>query len=338
MAIDKQVDKANEIFREYRLLDAVLTAEKFKELFLELTSRKDFLKFYEYEMNLRRTQGQIEQSTFKSHQNTLLKLKKFTKGAPLPFADLNERWINRFNNWLRNHLKGVVIKSGKQQINNSLNTIHIAHKNIKTYLAIAEKDEAIRFDNPYKHGNPSRQVRGHREVLSSEELKAMIDLYEKEQLTRTQRSVLARFICSCFTGVRISDQKEMTMKNVKDGHLIFKPKKTRRMEKEVLIPLTEAAIYFMKEIEKEGYEQISDQKSNMHLKGLAALAKIDKNVTMHVARHTFATLFLILGGQLPVLQEILGHADIKTTMVYVKMTENHKKEQIQVMDQIFKNR
>ena len=62
----------------------------------------------------------------------------------------------------------------------------------------------------------------------------------------------------------------------------------------------------------------------MWLKVLAHKAGISKKLTFHVSRDTFATLFIELGGDVATLKEILGHSDVKTTMIYVKMSEKRK--------------
>jgi site-specific recombinase XerD len=53
---------------------------------------------------------------------------------------------------------------------------------------------------------------------------------------------------------------------------------------------------------------------------------------MHVGRHTFASEFLRRGGQLHVLKDLMGHSDIKTTMVYVHLDTTHARSQMNLMD------
>jgi len=82
------------------------------------------------------------------------------------------------------------------------------------------------------------------------------------------------------------------------------------------------------------FQGISDQEMNRSLKDLARMAKINKHITFHVARHTFATQFIANGGDVTVLQQILGHADIRATMVYVHMARNVQQLQVMMLDKI----
>ena len=68
---------------------------------------------------------------------------------------------------------------------------------------------------------------------------------------------------------------------------------------------------------------LSNQKYNSYLKELAIRAKILKNLTSHLARHTFATTITLNEGVPPleVVSKMLGHSDTKTTQIYAKIHE-----------------
>ena len=66
---------------------------------------------------------------------------------------------------------------------------------------------------------------------------------------------------------------------------------------------------------------VSNQNTNAYLKEIATLCKIDKNLTFHIARHTFATVFLELGISMESVKAMLGHSDITTTQIYGKITD-----------------
>ncbi len=67
---------------------------------------------------------------------------------------------------------------------------------------------------------------------------------------------------------------------------------------------------------------------NLYLKKAAKLTGLKKTLTFHTARHTFATGFLNAGGKVEVLQQILAHSDIKTTMVYIHISRERKKSEM----------
>ena len=76
------------------------------------------------------------------------------------------------------------------------------------------------------------------------------------------------------------------------------------------------------------------QEFNEQLKVLAHYAHIKKNLTTKVARHTFATIYLLLGGKVETLQQILAHSSIETTMIYVHILPEKKQEEINNFNQL----
>ncbi|MBK7587694.1 MAG: tyrosine-type recombinase/integrase [Bacteroidetes bacterium] len=67
----------------------------------------------------------------------------------------------------------------------------------------------------------------------------------------------------------------------------------------------------------------TNQKMNEYLKEIGDLCGINKKITCHTARHTYATTILIGNGiSIEVVSKLLGHRDIKTTQIYAKMTNN----------------
>jgi site-specific recombinase XerD len=72
---------------------------------------------------------------------------------------------------------------------------------------------------------------------------------------------------------------------------------------------------------------ISNQKLNTYLKEIAYLCDIDKNLTFHLARHTFATTVTLTNG-VPIesVSKMLGHSAIKTTQIYAKVIERKLSE------------
>ncbi|MDC7218139.1 MAG: site-specific integrase [Spirochaetales bacterium] len=68
---------------------------------------------------------------------------------------------------------------------------------------------------------------------------------------------------------------------------------------------------------------ISNQKLNSYLKEIADLCGINKNLTFHLARHTFATSVTLRNGvPIETVSKLLGHKSISTTQIYAKVVEN----------------
>ena len=66
---------------------------------------------------------------------------------------------------------------------------------------------------------------------------------------------------------------------------------------------------------------LSNQKTNAYLKEFADICGIKKNLTFHLARHTFATFSLSKGVPMESVSKILGHTNIKTTQIYARITD-----------------
>ena len=66
---------------------------------------------------------------------------------------------------------------------------------------------------------------------------------------------------------------------------------------------------------------ITNQRTNAYLKEIAELCEIKKNLTFHMARHTFATLSLEYGLSTETVKAILGHSDLTTTQIYTNVTD-----------------
>jgi site-specific recombinase XerD len=76
---------------------------------------------------------------------------------------------------------------------------------------------------------------------------------------------------------------------------------------------------------------ISNQKLNDYLHLIQADLRINKEVTCHVARHSFATLMLSYNVPIEKTARMLGHKDIKTTQIYAKILKKNVEEQIDVL-------
>ena len=80
---------------------------------------------------------------------------------------------------------------------------------------------------------------------------------------------------------------------------------------------------------------ISNQKMNAYLKEIGDVCGIDKNLTFHLARHTFATMMLTLGADLYTTSKLLGHADVKMTQVYAKIINQKKDDAVNLVNGLF---
>jgi site-specific recombinase XerD len=160
------------------------------------------------------------------------------------------------------------------------------------------------------------------------------EFYKSEFINESWKNILGRFLFSCFTGLRISDIKTISVDNVANDILIFFAKKTGKLQR---IQLSDSALNFIGKQELF-YGEYTDQHINRELKLIIKSCGIKKDVTFHVARHSFATNFLICGGRVEDLQILLGHSQIRETMDYVHIVKSITDKQIHNMNDILKKK
>ena len=120
----------------------------------------------------------------------------------------------------------------------------------------------------------------------------------------------------CYSGVRVSDLKQLLESNYNLELISFKNKKTNH---EIFIPVTEP----LKEYLKRKPTLISDQKINQGLKQLGTLAQIDKKITNHTARRTFVTLSLQLGVPAELVMKVTGHTSAGILQKYIRHNKDY---------------
>lgn len=138
--------------------------------------------------------------------------------------------------------------------------------------------------------------------------------------SETKRSVLKNtgywFLLSCYTGLRYSDIEKFDHKKlIQEGRLILYTQKTGEV---VSIKITRKIKELVK-ITSKLQPVYRNQNVNVHLKAIAHLCKIDKALTFHSGRHTFAVQCANRGISIEVTGKLLGHSDLKVTAVYYKI-------------------
>jgi integrase len=146
------------------------------------------------------------------------------------------------------------------------------------------------------------------------------------------RHKLKIFLFSCYTGLRGGDCKKITSKNLRGKFICIEQSKTK---KDVSIPITKPLEEIMKgEPEKfldSGFD-FQVNKFSKQLKIILQMAGIEKYISMHCARHSFAINSLELGIDVTVISKVLGHSDLATTMIYVKVRDEYKLKEMAKWD------
>lgn len=136
------------------------------------------------------------------------------------------------------------------------------------------------------------------------------------------------FIFSCFTGLAYIDVKNLRQSNIRtsfdDGLWVMGKREKTGVNYNVPlldVPKQIIAKYADKLPDNKVLPVMSNQKMNEYLKEIGTVCGIDKNLSYHLARHTFATLTLTKGVSIESVSKMLGHTNIKTTQIYARITD-----------------
>ncbi|TSA37708.1 MAG: site-specific integrase [Porphyromonadaceae bacterium] len=220
-----------------------------------------------------------------------------------------------------------------QQPNTAVKTM----RTLKGFIQFAENNEWINR-NPFDKIKMSLKPvdRGY---LTIEELNLITDCTFKVERLQQVADV---FIFCCYTGLAYSDVKELT-----PGHLIKLAdgswqvsKKRRKTKRQLSIPLLKTAQSLVEKYQKHPcrklnriFPVLSNQKMNAYLKEVGDLCGITKEISSHLARHTFATT-VALANNMPieVLSQILGHSTIPMTQHYARMNTSRLTAEMKKLD------
>jgi integrase len=306
--------KINEIKTNYRLNHTYLSLELFQEEFCNGFPRIDFIAFFHAQLEL--DKPTMHPNTYKAQLAAYRKLKKFKER--ILFQEINFDLIQKF----KNH----VILAG-----HSRTTMFSNLKIVKKFLNKA-KARGIKFPLDTKE-IVCGSTKGNRVDLDGLEIQKIADYFQSGFIRDNHIIPAGMFLFACFTGIRISDAQQITWDNIDNNQLRFTAVKTGKRQ---VIGINITARDIIKRCPQILKKKISDQEINRRLKEIAAICGIKKLVTFHVARHSFATNFLRMGGQVQLLKEILGHSNINETMIYVHIVQEEQDREIMLMDQLLK--
>ena len=176
-----------------------------------------------------------------------------------------------------------------------------------------------------------KKVDGKRDFLSAEELNRLAGPYFRHEVTDLkEKEILQYFLFSCYTGLRYSDLKSLKVSEITETSIQINMHKTSYL---VNIPLSQKAVQLLPtEIKSKSdhvFRVYCNKVTNRILKQMGLRYGIQKKLTCHVARHTFATVSITLGIPIEVVSKLLGHTSLKTTQVYAKIVDSVKEREME---------
>jgi len=189
----------------------------------------------------------------------------------------------------------------------------------------------------------SKMVEVERAFLSMEEIETMLNkVFVSDRLNQVKDI----FLFSCFTGLAYADVKKLSRKNIAigvDGDRWIYINRTKT-DTRSNIPILPIASYLLEKYEDHpqvvNQEKLlpilSNQKMNSYLKEIADACGINKELTFHIARHTFATTVTLSNG-VPIesVSKMLGHKNLKTTQHYAKILDLKVSNDMQILKEKF---
>lgn len=212
------------------------------------------------------------------------------------------------------------------------------------YVRNFRKIIKICLDNDWLDKNPCSRYEGkmkgvERDYLTEEELNR---IYNKRFSSERLNLVKDIFIFSCYTGLAYVDVKGLKKDHIAIGidgeKWIFKNRqKTDTKSKIPVLPIAQEIIQKYSDHPKCLNEDsvlpiLTNQKMNAYLKEIGDLCDISKEITFHMARHTFATSVTLTNGvPIETVSKILGHKNIQTTQHYAKILDKKVSEDMQIL-------
>ncbi len=319
LSIELKINKIQEQLSENNIL---ITAEKIKNIYLGKNSNQKMLLaiFQEHNDQVNELVGKDfsagtaeRYKTAKKHVTDYIVKEYQVKDIPVREVDL--KFITGFEYYLKT-TRNCAHNSAIKYITNFKKIIRIAYAN-----------DWISKD-PFIHWKAKLKI-VDREFLTSTEIQT---IFEKDFTADRLNQVKDIFIFSCFTGLAYADVKKLSTNDVVIGIDSQNWIKTKRTKTDTrsnipILPIPQAIINKYKASQASLDTDLllpvlSNQKMNAYLKEIADICGINKNLTFHLARHTFATSVTLTNG-VPIesVSKMLGHKSLRTTQHYAKIID-----------------
>jgi site-specific recombinase XerD len=308
----------HKVYHELRRKEAGVTSERVRNEFLGINLEQDTLLtlFKKHNDDFLKLVGiSKSKATYQKYEVTRKRLSDFLmykyKIKDIALKEINYSFISYFETYLRS------------ECNCGTNITAKYLQQFKRIVIIAKNNGWIVAD-PFANFK-IRLEKVDRGYLTKEELNTIMG---KEFTIKRLEQVRDVFIFSCFTGLAYVDAKNLRQNNISTSFdnetwIMTKRKKTGIASNIPLLEVPKMILNKYKDVLHSGQllPILSNQKTNSYLKEIADLCGIEKNLTFHLARHTFATtVTLSKGVPIESVSKMLGHTNIRTTQIYARIT------------------
>jgi len=245
-----------------------------------------------------------------------LHFKNFVKGKCL-FGDITVDLCNKFREYLLNTKqlkhKGLCI---------SQNSASGYFSTFRALLKVAYKEKFLRENlNEYLDAIETTDVK--KEYLTLDEVKQLANTHCDIPVLKSAS------LFSCMTGLRISDIMKLDWSEIipaSDGGYCMRLR-TEKTETETTLPISDEALELCGERSKgKVFNGLEKSMTQQPLKNWIKKAGIEKSISFHCFRHTFATLQIALGTDIYTVSKMLTHKNVTTTQIYADLVNAKKRE------------
>ena len=313
----------------------LITASAIKNKFLGEDKRNNTLsELFEYHNSISVTS--LSPHTIRHYKVTQRYLLKFLvdkyKTDDIYLTKLDYAFIKNFEFFLKSYEP----KDHQKKMGHNTAMKHL--QRLRKMLTMAyhhewiDKDPFIRFKSSY--------VKNRREFLAQYELEQLEDFSSSLERLDIVKDI---FLFACYTGLSYIDVAKLNIDNIEtdlDGQQWIKAMR-QKTSVELRIPLLNKArrilLKYQDHPRVSGRNRLlptlSNQKTNSYLKEISDFCGIKKNLTFHVARHTFATTVTLINGvPIETVSKLLGHTKLATTQIYARVIDQKVKQDMERLE------
>lgn len=334
--LEKVRSQITECYQELQLKKKLVTADAVKDMFCG-SEEKDHSLMSLFDYHNSEMKSTLEWGTLKNYFSTKKYFEKYLKEkfrtSDIYLSQLNYKFLTDYERFMKDYKPLDHHKPCGQ------NTIMKHIERLRKVVNLAIKNEWLDRD-PFMKFKASF-TKTTRQFLTINELTA---IEAKEfKISRLQHAK-DLFVFSCYTGLAYIDVFNLTPLNMClgiDGEYWINTCR-KKTDQPVRIPILPKAMEIIEKYKTHPavvakgklLPTFSNQKLNSYLKEIADLCGIEKPLTFHIARHTFATTITLTNGvPIETVSKLLGHTSIKTTQIYAKVIEQKVSEDMRLLRQ-----
>lgn len=302
-------------------------------------TRATSVRFFEYYRSMcEHRLGKQSKANWGNWTSCLHHLRRYEKRDNITFEEITPEWVQGFRDYLeRDAVAWAHDKRKRKEFKPLSRNSKVSYFNkLRACLNQAFEERII----------PNNPIRGIDGFKAEEGTRMYLTLEEVKKLAQTECDfprIKAAFLFSCLTGLRRSDVLRLRWGDVHQQgdftRLIFRQKKTDGLE---YLDITAEAVLLMGDRGKaEDYiftDILAPSATNNAIRVWVARAGIDKDITFHCARHTFAVMMLDLGTDIYTVSKLLGHRELSTTQIYAKVMDKNKQAAVSAIPSVLGGR